>query len=445
MPGSLFIVQIGSFYELRDQAYELLQTSNDAGILANAALALYPNGGCSIVFGPGTFNCSQITINQPNTRIEGSGTSTIIQPIGNNSVFYLTSPSGNGTSYVQLGNFQCKDTGLMTGNSAFFYFNAYSGMPGAVLDDSLFHDITFAGTCNRAFYDGGGTGNILTGAILNSRFFAINSSDANTIFNNTFFSIQNFRQSIFSQGVLILSLPTSNTSLFSIGAGATSGISNSSTIETLQAYITNTGYTGTALAFNQVNALHVRDVAILFIAPPTTTTTGMSISGSLGEVVFRRLKIYSANVGILFTSSSDIGFSYLANGCVFEDVGIFRCNTSIKCVSDSTTKFFVGGQLLPNTGGVNFSPNPLSGTPQLHNVQGVNPIGIATISVGASPFTYTNNDGVPEAIYITGGTVTGVTKNSTSLGVLTTVFLEPSEQITITYTSTPNMFKDQKG
>ena len=96
-------------------------------------------------------------------------------------------------------------------------------------------------------------------------------------------------------------------------------MANSSTIETIQVYVNNSGYTGTAVILNEVNALHVRDVAILFIAPPNSGSTGMSISGYLGEVVFRRLKIYSANVGILFTSSNDIGFSYLANGCVFED------------------------------------------------------------------------------------------------------------------------------
>ncbi len=137
------------------------------------------------------------------------------------------------------------------------------------------------------------------------------------------------------------------------------------------------------------------------------------------------------------------GVASLANGSVFEDCGIYRCNTSIKSVSDTSTKFFVGGQLLP--AGSNFSPNPLTGTVQLHDVQGVNPIGVATITVGASPFTYANNDGVPEAVYITGGTVTGITKNGISLGVLATVFLEPAEQITVTYTVTPNMFKDQKG
>ncbi len=125
--------------------------------------------------------------------------------------------------------------------------------------------------------------------------------------------------------------------------------------------------------------------------------------------------------------------------------GLYRNNISIKTVSDSSTKYFIGGQFLPNTAGVNFSPNPLSGTIQLFDVQGVNPIGVSSITVGASPFTYTNNDGVREGLYITGGTVTGITKNGVALGVLTTLLLEPGEQVIVSYTSIPNMFKDRKG
>ena len=72
--------------------------------------------------------------------------------------------------------------------------------------------------------------------------------------------------------------------------------------------------------------------------------------------------------------------------------------------------------------------------------------GIASISVGSSPFTYTNNDNVHEAIYIVGGTVSQVSKNSTNLFTTTnvTVWLEPGESVTVTYSSGPSMFKDRK-
>jgi len=77
---------------------------------------------------------------------------------------------------------------------------------------------------------------------------------------------------------------------------------------------------------------------------------------------------------------------------------------------------------------------------------GFNPQGVATITVTASPFTYTNNDSVPEAVYIDAGTVSAIAKNSitvyTSTGKM--VWLEPGEAVTVTYSSTPTMNKDRK-
>jgi hypothetical protein len=72
--------------------------------------------------------------------------------------------------------------------------------------------------------------------------------------------------------------------------------------------------------------------------------------------------------------------------------------------------------------------------------------GIASITVTGSPFTYTNNDYVPEAIYIVGGTVSQISKNSVNLFTTSnvTVWLEPGESVTVTYSATPSMAKDMK-
>ncbi len=83
------------------------------------------------------------------------------------------------------------------------------------------------------------------------------------------------------------------------------------------------------------------------------------------------------------------------------------------------------------------------------NTGGLDPLGIAAITVGASPFTYTNNDGVPEAVYIFGGNITtpfvqknGVTVYQAGGG---TVWLESGESVTVTWTTTaPTMNKDRK-
>ena len=75
------------------------------------------------------------------------------------------------------------------------------------------------------------------------------------------------------------------------------------------------------------------------------------------------------------------------------------------------------------------------------------PQGIAKITpTPPSGSPYTNNDGVPEAIYIVGGTVSHVKKDSLNLFATTnvTVWLEPGESVTLTYSSAPSMFKDRK-
>ena len=79
------------------------------------------------------------------------------------------------------------------------------------------------------------------------------------------------------------------------------------------------------------------------------------------------------------------------------------------------------------------------------------PQGIAQITGLPTPaptasFTYPNNDGVSEAVYIVGGAVSQVVKNGVTLFTTTnvTVWLEPGESITVTYSSNPSMFKDRK-
>ena len=93
---------------------------------------------------------------------------------------------------------------------------------------------------------------------------------------------------------------------------------------------------------------------------------------------------------------------------------------------------------------------PIGGTipssARIRNNRGYNPQGVTTITVTASPFTYTNNDAVPEAVYIRSGTVSNVSKNSIQIYAATNcgVWLEPGEAVTVTYSSAPTMTKDRK-
>lgn len=75
---------------------------------------------------------------------------------------------------------------------------------------------------------------------------------------------------------------------------------------------------------------------------------------------------------------------------------------------------------------------------------GHNPQGPASITVGASPFTYTGGP-TPEMIYISGGTVSLITKAGTTLFTSTdkSIRLEPNQAIIVTYSSAPTMNKDR--
>lgn len=89
----------------------------------------------------------------------------------------------------------------------------------------------------------------------------------------------------------------------------------------------------------------------------------------------------------------------------------------------------------------------LSGKSVLRDNMGFNPQGTEEITVTSNPFLYTNEDFVPEAIYLTGGDVYNVSKDTVTIAGATpmTVWLEPGEGFGFTYTSVaPLMVKDRK-
>ena len=80
----------------------------------------------------------------------------------------------------------------------------------------------------------------------------------------------------------------------------------------------------------------------------------------------------------------------------------------------------------------------------IRNNLGYNPVGISSISVGESPFTHTAGAS-PETVYVSGGTVTSITKDSNDFGLTAGAFeLEPYESIVVTYANEdePTMFRD---
>ncbi len=75
---------------------------------------------------------------------------------------------------------------------------------------------------------------------------------------------------------------------------------------------------------------------------------------------------------------------------------------------------------------------------------GYNPQGLASIPVGDSPFTYTNRDGYPQAVYVVGGAVSEISKDGTTIFASSpaTIWLAPDESVTITHSDPPQIMKD---
>jgi hypothetical protein len=131
---------------------------------------------------------------------------------------------------------------------------------------------------------------------------------------------------------------------------------------------------------------------------------------------------------------------------------VIRGNTMI-AGSDLGIDFVSGSPTDITIEGNNFNgaTTAINGTPPsaaectIRNNKGYNPQGTASITVTASPFTYTCGN-TPEAVYIRGGTVSDIAKDSRTIFTDTghSVYLEPNESVVVTYSSAPTMEKDRK-
>jgi parallel beta-helix repeat protein len=116
-------------------------------------------------------------------------------------------------------------------------------------------------------------------------------------------------------------------------------------------------------------------------------------------------------------------------------------------LTGATNVLVAMNDLSGNAVGAIGSANLFAGTSRLYENKGFNPLGVSRVTIGPSPWTYTNNDFVREAIYIRGGTVSDVTKDGLAgifAGSNVTVWLEPGESLTLTYSSPPIVSKDRK-
>lgn len=117
----------------------------------------------------------------------------------------------------------------------------------------------------------------------------------------------------------------------------------------------------------------------------------------------------------------------------------------------NTSAVIIGNTLEGNTAGsIGISGNFINTTGRpiwIQNNIGYNDTQTpASITVGASPFTYTAGN-TPENIYVTGGTIGSITKNGVGLSAAVTgdvtIPLLPNQAIIVTYTIAPTMITDK--
>ena len=156
-------------------------------------------------------------------------------------------------------------------------------------------------------------------------------------------------------------------------------------------------------------------------------------------------------IGGVFAGNTGQGILIAAGVNEFSIIGArsgaaigFAANTQFGIRVDagvSTNYMIMSNDLRGNTVGSLFDGGTGT-TKYIFGNLGVNPGGTATITVGASPFTYTAG-GTPETIYINTGTVSLITVEGVSVFQQTnqTVRLGPMKSVIVTYTVAPGMTK----
>jgi hypothetical protein len=102
----------------------------------------------------------------------------------------------------------------------------------------------------------------------------------------------------------------------------------------------------------------------------------------------------------------------------------------------------LGNDLYGNATSALANPSP-SAHGEVRDNLGYNPVGMSSISVGSSPFTYTAGP-TPEVVYIQGGTVSAVVRGSTTICTASpcSLLLGVGTPVVVTYSSAPTMTKD---
>lgn len=145
--------------------------------------------------------------------------------------------------------------------------------------------------------------------------------------------------------------------------------------------------------------------------------------------------VYAANVGSVIMGNTLANDGAYSAGVGYDAATDATNRSKNMVVFNTFTNINVNGSGLSSTYGDFVDSNIAADAPQ----------GTASITVTASPFTYTAGP-TREAVYIRGGTVSDISKNSRTIFTASeqTVVLGPGEAVIVTYSGPPTMEKDRK-
>src|SRR6202162_3594867 len=141
---------------------------------------------------------------------------------------------------------------------------------------------------------------------------------------------------------------------------------------------------------------------------------------------------------------SGYGLTLEGNNCFDSGTGVQSQNYGIGSTGTVTGALITNNNVNGNvTAAMIVSGTTFSGTSQIMNNPGYNPLGPSAITVGASPFTYTAGVS-PEIVYISGGTLSAVKLGGTTVATSSPaqVALAPNQAVQITYSVAPTMVTD---
>lgn len=179
-----------------------------------------------------------------------------------------------------------------------------------------------------------------------------------------------------------------------------------------------------------------------------TNSSDLLITGnncSLNTLDGIRTNLSNTNLSIVgnickSNSASGIRVDATTSAKVANNVSTNNTNRGFVAGTDTTLVELTDNNLTDNTGGpIDFAV----GLSQLYCAEGnkgYNPIGVSSITVGSSPYTYTAGP-FHEQVFIQGGTVSSITVGGVSFATVSNVLvpLYPQQSLVITYSSIPTM------